>query len=32
MNDNELLPNWNEGAAKAAILEFVESVTTPDAS
>ncbi len=31
MNDNELLPNWNEGATKAAILEFVESVTTPGA-
>jgi uncharacterized membrane protein len=29
---NELLPNWNEGAAKAAILEFVESVTEPGAS
>jgi len=32
MNGNELLPNWNEGAAKAAILEFVESVTEPGAS
>ncbi len=24
------LPSWNEGAAKAAILAFVASVTTPD--
>jgi hypothetical protein len=32
VNDNELLPNWNEGATTAAILEFVESVTTPGAS
>jgi phosphoserine phosphatase len=25
----DLLPSWNEGVAKAAILDFVERVTTP---
>jgi hypothetical protein len=28
MNGKELLPSWNEGAAKAAILEFVEQTVT----
>jgi phosphoglycolate phosphatase-like HAD superfamily hydrolase len=32
MNGDDLLPSWNEGATKAAILEFVESVTRPGAS
>jgi phosphoserine phosphatase len=32
MNANDLLPNWNEGAAKTAILEFVKSVTEPGTS
>jgi phosphoserine phosphatase len=32
MNGSELLPSWNEGAAKSAVLEFVESVSRPGAS
>jgi phosphoglycolate phosphatase-like HAD superfamily hydrolase len=32
MNGNDLLPSWSQGAAKTAILEFVESVTGPGAS
>jgi FMN phosphatase YigB (HAD superfamily) len=28
MNGKDLLPSWNEGAAKAAILEFVEQTVT----
>lgn len=32
MNGSELLPSWSEGAAKSAILEFVESVSRPGAS
>jgi phosphoserine phosphatase len=32
MNSDELLPSWNEGAAKTAILGFVESVSRPGAS
>ena len=32
MSRNDLLPSWREGAAKTAILEFVESVTAPGAS
>jgi haloacid dehalogenase-like hydrolase len=32
MNGDDLLPSWNEGATKAAILEFVESVSRPGAS
>ena len=32
MNGNELLPSWSQGAAKSAVLEFVESVSRPGAS
>jgi phosphoserine phosphatase len=32
MNSDEPLPSWSEGAAKRAVLEFVESVTRPGAS
>jgi phosphoserine phosphatase len=32
MNGSELLPSWSEGAAKSAVLEFVESVSRPGAS
>jgi hypothetical protein len=32
MNRTDFLPSWSEGAAKTAILEFVESVTKPGAS
>ena len=32
MNVDQPLPSWNEGAAKAALLEFVASVTRPGAS
>ena len=32
MNGSELLPSWTEGAAKNAVLEFVESVSRPGAS
>jgi hypothetical protein len=32
MNSDPLLPGWGEGAAKTAILDFVESVTGPGAS
>jgi phosphoserine phosphatase len=32
MNGNDLLPSWTEGAAKSAVLEFVESVSRPGAS
>jgi hypothetical protein len=32
MHAKELLPSWNEGPAKTAILEFVESVTQPGSS
>ena len=32
MDMNDPLPSWNAGAAKTAILEFVESVTRPGAS
>jgi phosphoglycolate phosphatase-like HAD superfamily hydrolase len=32
MNSDDLLPSWNLGAAKSAVLEFVESVTGPGAS
>jgi phosphoserine phosphatase len=32
MNGSDLLPSWNEGAAKSAVLEFVESVSRPGAS
>jgi phosphoglycolate phosphatase-like HAD superfamily hydrolase len=32
MNGKDLLPSWTEGAAKSAVLEFVESVSRPDAS
>jgi phosphoserine phosphatase len=32
MNGTELLPSWNETAAKSAVLGFVESVTEPGAS
>jgi len=30
--DHAQLPSWNDGAARTAILEFVESVTEPGAS
>jgi phosphoserine phosphatase len=29
MKESETLPSWNDGHTKAAILEFVRSVTTP---
>jgi len=29
MNDHDALPSWSDGAAKAAILGFVDSVTEP---
>jgi len=32
MDSDQLLPSWGEGAARTAILEFVESVTGPGAS
>ena len=32
MHRNDPLPSWNEGTAKNAILEFVESVTQPGVS
>jgi phosphoglycolate phosphatase-like HAD superfamily hydrolase len=32
MNASELLPRWNQGGVKNAVLEFVESVTEPGAS
>jgi phosphoglycolate phosphatase-like HAD superfamily hydrolase len=32
MNGDEPLPSWSQGAAKSAVLEFVESVTRPGAS
>ena len=32
MNGNELLPSWSQGAAKSAVMEFVESVSRPGAS
>jgi len=32
MNDTDSLPSWREGAAKTAMLEFIESATTPGAS
>jgi phosphoserine phosphatase len=32
MSSDDPLPSWNEGAAKRAVLEFVESVTGPGAS
>lgn len=32
MNCEDSLPSWREGAAQAAILDFVRSVTTPGAS
>ena len=32
VNDNTALPSWREGAAKTAIVEFVDSVTQPGAS
>jgi phosphoglycolate phosphatase-like HAD superfamily hydrolase len=32
MNGNDLLPSWNQGAAKTAVLEFIESVTGPGRS
>ena len=32
MKGNDLLPSWTEGAAKSAVLEFVESVSRPGAS
>jgi hypothetical protein len=31
MDPHNQLPSWNEGAAKTAILDFVESVTQPGA-
>ena len=32
VNGIDLLPSWTEGAAKSAVLEFVESVSRPGAS
>jgi phosphoserine phosphatase len=32
MDDTNSLASWREGAAKSAILDFVESVTTPGAA
>jgi phosphoserine phosphatase len=32
MNGHDLLPSWTEGAAKSAVLEFVESVSRPGGS
>jgi phosphoserine phosphatase len=32
MTSNDSLPGWSEGAAKTAILEFVEAVTEPGAA
>ena len=32
MSSKDLLPSWSEGAAKSAVLGFVESVTRPGAS
>ncbi len=32
MNGTELLPSWSQGAARSAVLEFVESVSRPGAS
>jgi len=32
MNAQRVLPSWSDGPAKSAILEFIQSVTTPGAS
>jgi len=32
MNARDAMPSWNDGATKAAILEFVELVSRPGAS
>jgi hypothetical protein len=32
MTGNDLLPSWNDGAARTAILEFVQAVTGPGPS
>jgi phosphoglycolate phosphatase-like HAD superfamily hydrolase len=29
MSDNSLLPSWNDGSSKQAILEFIAAATTP---
>ena len=29
MEESAVLPSWNDGPAKAAILDFVRSVTAP---
>ena len=32
MNERDALPNWNDGPAKSAVLDFVRSVTEPGPS
>jgi len=32
VNDNTVLPGWAKGTSKAAIIEFIESVTQPGSS
>jgi len=29
MNDLQVLPSWNDGTARRAIVDFVTRVTTP---